>query len=204
MPNGPEGALLRVGPRTLAIINTYDQFLARQRFTGTHELAHYLLDRARFSHTIDATTSDLKDPVEQRANSFAIHFLLPAAAVREKFQAGTLDLSSHESLVSFSMEYGVSIQSLAWHLRNVLGVSESDRKRIASIESPFKIAVRMGLIDRVQQEFNAKGVTRWPRNYVRLALKGFESGKVSRPELARLLEDQQLTTELERLLTAAQ
>jgi len=98
----------------------------------------------------------------------------------------------------------VSIQSLAWHLRNVLGVSESDRKRIASIESPFKIAVRMGLIDRVQQEFNAKGVTRWPRNYVRLALKGFESGKVSRPELARLLEDQQLTTELERLLTAAQ
>jgi len=204
MPSGPEGALLRVGSRSLAVVNSHDQFLARQRFTAAHELAHYLFDSARFSHNIDATISERREPVEQRANSFAIHFLLPAAAARDRFQSGTLDLADDESLVSFAMEYGVSIQSLAWHLRNVLGVSEADRKRMASIESPFKVAVRLGLIDRVQQEFGAKGVTRWPRRYVRLALKGFESGRVSRPELASLLEDQRLTADLEALLNTTQ
>jgi len=194
MADGPEGALLRAGERWLIIVNSDDQTLVRQRYAAAHELAHYLFDRDPVHLDGDLFGGDA--PAETRANAFAVHLILPASVVRERIADGTFNPRKPEAVVTLAIEYGLSLQSLSWHLKNVLGLSDSERRRIADIPTPFRLASRLGLAEQVREERAARNRTSWPQQYLVLASRAFERGKLNEDELAQLLEDPELVSEI--------
>ena len=194
MTDGPEGALIRIGERSLIVVNTSDYHLVRQRFTAAHELGHLVFDSASDPIQCDESLSEVHTPVEMRANAFAVHLLLPAAVLRLRFLQPDFNLLKDENIVSLAMEYGISGQSLSWHMKNVLALSESQRQQIAGIHEPFKIAIRLGMTDRVRQEKEARGAVGWPRKYVSMAAKAYESGRLDKQSLSDILEDEKLVS----------
>ncbi len=79
LPDGLSGAFLYgKGPGALILVNESDHRV-RRLFSYAHEYAHALLDRAR--NATVSRRSDREDLMEVRANSFAAHFLMPAAGV---------------------------------------------------------------------------------------------------------------------------
>jgi Zn-dependent peptidase ImmA (M78 family) len=194
MPDGPEGALIRIGQRSLIVVNTSDCHLVRQRFTAAHELGHLVFDSASDPIQCDESLSEVNTPVEMRANAFAVHLLLPSAVLRLRFLQPDFNLLNDENIVSLAMEYGISGQSLSWHMKNVLSLTESQRQQIGSIHEPFKIAIRLGMTDRVRQEKEAMGAVGWPRKYVSMAAKAYESGRLDKASLGEILEDERLVS----------
>jgi Zn-dependent peptidase ImmA (M78 family) len=178
MRDGPDGALLRAGKRWLIVVNSHENFLARQRFTAAHELGHYLFDR----HS---------DPVH-----FAVHFILPARMIRERIREGAFNPRNPKEGVALAIEYGLSLQSLSWHLKNTVGISESERQRIADIKTPLQLARRLGLTEQARQERVARDRTSWPQQYLVLAAQAYEHGRLDEAELAEMLEDPELATEI--------
>lgn len=187
MADGPDGALVREGNRWLGVVNTYDRLLIRQRFTACHELAHFLFDRFGDPLLID---QDLwgPDPRETRANAFAVHLILPGEALLAKVRDPKFDLNDENDLVLLSMEYGLSLSSLSFHLMNICGISKAKREWISTIE-PFKVAGRNGLVDRVRQEIQAKDAIRMPRLLISNALRARELGLLTDAEVTEIIQD---------------
>jgi Zn-dependent peptidase ImmA (M78 family) len=184
--NGPVGALMSAASRWVVVVNTWDAYLMRQRFTLCHELGHHLTDgheRLVVEHSLFGS-----GVAETRANAFAVHFLLPVDVLKTRQADGSFDPGDEESLVLLSMEYGISIRSLAWHLKNA-GLASDARRRWMTTIKPFEVARRLGLQDRVKQEIEAKSATRWPRSYVSLATRAHDRGQISKDELTRMLGD---------------
>lgn len=202
MEAGPDGALLKANKRWIIVVNTWDQLLVRQRYTASHELGHYLFDREHSAIQIDRQILRGHSAVEVRANAFAVHFLLPATVLRTRFQSSEIKVDDPQSIVATAMEYGLSVQSLSWHMLNVLGISETDRQRIVDIRNPFRIAARMGLSYRVGQEMNAKNAKGWPRQYLALASRAFEANHIDEEEFASLIGDEELFKSLRDAITA--
>ncbi len=197
MAEGPDGALLRAGERWLIVVNSDDRLLVWQRFTAAHELAHYLFDRNSSTVHLDGDLFGGEAPAETRANAFALHLILPASVIRERIADGTFNSRKPEAVVTLAIEYGLSLQSLSWHLKNILGLSDSERRRIADIPTPLRLANRLGLTEQVRQERDARDRTSWPQQYLALASRAFERGKLNEAELAQLLdEDCKLVSEI--------
>lgn len=195
MPGGPVGAMLRDGERWVLVVNTHGQILARQRFTASHELAHYLFEGKTEVMHVDGPDAliDNRSPLETRANAFAVHLILPAEVLISRVDAG-LDLGDEEAVVALAMEYGISVKSLAWHLVNVCGIRNAPQ-RLARIK-PLRVASSMGLSDRVERERSAIGATRWPREYMAMADTAYHSGVLDVDELQHLLQDKQLVSQV--------
>jgi Zn-dependent peptidase ImmA (M78 family) len=196
MPDGPDGALLRAGNRWLIVVNSHTYFLARQRFTAAHELAHYLFDRNSDPVHLDDDLFGGDTPAETRANAFAVHLILPASVIRERIREGTFNPRKPEAVVALAIEYGLSLQSLSWHLKNTLGLSDAERQRIADIQTPLRLASRLGLAEQARQERVARNRKSWPQQYLALAAQAFEHGKLNETQLAELLEDPKLASEI--------
>ncbi len=196
MPDGPDGALLRAGKRWLIVVNSHENLLARQRFTAAHELAHYLFDRHSDPVHLDDDLFSGDNPAETRANAFAVHLILPARMIRERIREGTFNPLNPEEVVALAIEYGLSLQSLSWHLKNTVGISESERQRITDIKTPLRLASRLGLTEQARQERVARDRTSWPQQYLVLAAQAFEHGRLDEAQLAELLEDPELASEI--------
>jgi len=193
IPDGPVGALMSSGDRWVIVVNTWDAYLMRQRFTLCHELGHHFTDgqeRLLVEHSLFGS-----GVAETRSNAFAAHFLLPVEVLTTRNREGTFDPGDEESLVLLSMEYGISLQSLGWHLKNCRLASDARRRWMMTIK-PFEVARRLGLHDRVKQELDARGVTRWPRRYVALATRAHDRGQITSDELAGMLGDEDLMQSL--------
>jgi Zn-dependent peptidase ImmA (M78 family) len=196
MPDGPDGGLLRADDRWLIVVNSLDQTLARQRFTAAHELGHYLFDRHADPVHLDHSLFARPDPAETRANAFAVHLILPASVIQQRKGDAAFDPNDPSELVTLAMEFGLSLQSLSWHLKNVLGLSDAERRRIAAIPTPLRLASELGLANQVREELAAKGRFVWPQRYLALASRAFARGEVDQAELSRLLEDPDLAAEI--------
>lgn len=95
-----------------------------RRMTLAHELAHLLWDpEQRLQRLVVDNYSDLgrrpeddMDPVEMRANAFAVDFLAPHAAVRRIANAHKFAWSG---VVALSETYGISRTAAKFHMQNV-------------------------------------------------------------------------------------
>jgi hypothetical protein len=95
------------------------------------------------------------------------------------------------------MEYGLSTQSFTWHLKNVLDLSEAERRGIAQLlAEPFRLARRVGLAERVRQERRAENRPGWPRHYLALVWQAFDGGDLDKTKLHEFLEDPDLADEI--------
>jgi transcriptional regulator with XRE-family HTH domain len=102
-----------------------------RRMTLCHELGHFLFDPpARLNHlhvdSYDDISGASNDPVETRANAFAIAFLAPKEGVRAIIEGvdGTA-----EQLATLMTRYGIAATAARYHLANIhrlVGYGELD------------------------------------------------------------------------------
>lgn len=103
-----------------------------RRNTLAHELAHLLWDPSeRLNRLLVDEFEDLnsdpfsipkvgRDPVEIRANAFAVEFLAPQPAVRQLFNSASSD---EEGLRKVIVTYGISFTAARWQIANALEIS---------------------------------------------------------------------------------
>lgn len=97
--------------------------VAVRRMTMCHELAHLLwdpdekLDRLLVDdyESIEGRPS-VSDPVEMRANSFAVSFLAPRKGVEKIVESCT---STQSAIEIVSEKYGISISAARYHIKNI-------------------------------------------------------------------------------------
>lgn len=195
MPGGPEGVLVDVGARRLLAVNSADRGLGRQRFTAAHLLGHLLLDTDLSPLHLDHDLPGGASGAELRADTFAAHFLFPEPVLRERVAGGDLDLGKDGQVASLALEYGMCGRSLAWHLNQVLGLADGDRRRIAALDVAA-LAARMGIDAPVRQERAARNARGWPGCYLALALEAYDRGVWSREQLGEALGDEALIQEI--------
>ncbi len=92
------------------------------RFTLAHELAHHLLDDTREVIGEDHAAMFEDNVVEQRANAFAAHFLMPEPGIKAmlRFRQETPPVSA-ASVVALMIHFQVSLAALVYQL-NELGL----------------------------------------------------------------------------------
>ena len=93
-----------------------------RRITAAHELCHYLWDPALALDALKVDADDtvsfsnrLVDPVEQRANAFAVEFLAPQKGLK---RLAALAKDRNEALTEIACHYGISAQAASYHLQN--------------------------------------------------------------------------------------
>jgi Zn-dependent peptidase ImmA (M78 family) len=120
------GATVDFGTRRAVVINISgmnSQAMVR-RSTVAHELCHILFDPASKLDTLRVDEYDelnrradtLADPVEQRANAFAVQLLAPQEAVVERFKSRNEDL-----LTAVLDHFGLSFTAGRYQVWNGLG-----------------------------------------------------------------------------------
>lgn len=109
----------------------------------------------------------------------------------QRIASREFDPAADDDVVSIAMEYGLSVLSLGYHLKNNRLVTERRRQELQSL-SPIRAAVRLGYRDEAAEEMNARGVTRWPGRYVKLAYSAHERGHLSQADFDALLGEDQL------------
>lgn len=93
-----------------------------RRITAAHELCHYLWDPAIALDALkvdaDETVSfsnRVIEPVEQRANAFAVEFLAPQKGLKRLAERAK---DRHEALTEIACHFGISAQAASYHLHN--------------------------------------------------------------------------------------
>src|SRR5262249_7312640 len=96
-----------------------------RRMTLAHELCHLLwdpdekLDRLKVDDYEDIDPAkDKIDPVEIRANSFAVDFLAPREAVRSIYSSLG---DAKKAIGEVVHKYGISVTAAKYHVRNATG-----------------------------------------------------------------------------------
>lgn len=103
---------------------------ARQRFTISHEIAHFLLHAKKGgkaelfidSHVRfrpDESVSASSDRKEVEANQLGAALLMPKSLVKEEIRSHDLDLDDEEAIRSLAKEFKVSEPTLAHRLVNL-------------------------------------------------------------------------------------
>jgi Zn-dependent peptidase ImmA (M78 family) len=195
MPGGPEGALIRHDRGWLIIINTYNNALVRQRFTAAHELGHLQFDADSDVVHVD-TELFAANLIEVRANAFAVHLLLPADVLRSKYADRSFNVANATHVVGLAMEYGLSLESLSWHLKNVCNISDQQRASIVKGIDAYHVAMQMGLADRVLKERHARGAYGWPQRYLSLVARALDRGVITEDEVRDYIEDDDIVAQI--------
>ncbi len=117
------GVTLETGSRRAIVINLSgdNRHVFVRRATIAHELGHLLYDPpGRLDHLrvdvysdLDTPSEQLRDPVEQRANAFAVEFLAPQLDALKLFRTGKED-----RLASVMDHFGVSFTAARYQIWN--------------------------------------------------------------------------------------
>jgi Zn-dependent peptidase ImmA (M78 family)/transcriptional regulator with XRE-family HTH domain len=108
------------------------------RFTLAHELAHHLLDDTREVIGEDHAAMFEDNVVEQRANAFAAHFLMPEPGIKAllRFRQETAPVSP-ASVIALMIHFQVSLAALVYQLNELglLGFEEGQTLRAHGVNN---------------------------------------------------------------------
>jgi Zn-dependent peptidase ImmA (M78 family)/transcriptional regulator with XRE-family HTH domain len=177
LPGGLDG--LAVARRPFGLIMVSSSIPAtRQRYTMAHELGHLMAGDGH--KIIDENVLDGKSPEEQRANSFAAAFLMPAGALRTAFEGQP---AVGEQLIADLLgRYRVSLDALAFRLNNVGLINATTREEVRRMSSA-RISLRQGRALDLQ----ARNGKRWPGLLLSRAVEAYATGRISIRPLASLV-----------------
>lgn len=124
--NGGDGLYRWNGETALVAANSSTASRLRQRFTVAHELGHHELHRPDDGGPLLIADKDIfgrRDPLEEEANSFAGHLLMPDPAIARtlvEWQVTTIDTTVVARLMQ---RYGLSYEAVCYRLRNTRRIS---------------------------------------------------------------------------------
>ena len=156
----------------------------RQRWSLTHEFAHFLTDRSRAEVTSLARYVRLPDH-ERFADSFARHFLMPSTGVTKYF----LDLKVTRpdgvvvsDLLQMARYYEVSVQALILRLEDLRLIRPGTWERLRF--QGFKVEEARRILDWAAQAPDAQLL---PTRYIYLASEAYERELITEGQLAHFL-----------------
>ncbi len=175
------------------IIVNEDEAPVRRRFSLAHEYCHALLDRDRGPH-ISRRQDDRR--VEQRANAFAIEFLLPPAGI-ERFLRHREDARPEIDIFDAALlahHFGVSYRATVYQLHNATGFVDADRRDqlIAGEQAARRLQKELwdGAIADAEPR---RPLSEW---LLDVALSAYEHGIISQGKLRELAAEAGLSEDL--------
>jgi Zn-dependent peptidase ImmA (M78 family)/transcriptional regulator with XRE-family HTH domain len=180
LPEGIDGLCIRAGDRTFAIARS-DALPGRQRFTLAHELGHHVSGDQDFVIEERERTLKSRSAREQRANAFAIHFLMPEQHVRDRWQKTDL----HRTAVDLMLEFGVSFRALVFHLHNLRLINSHQRDSLCN-QSAQALAFESGRSSDWKAFVERTPVRRVPTHLELRALSAYRQGRIGIGPLADL------------------
>jgi Zn-dependent peptidase ImmA (M78 family)/DNA-binding XRE family transcriptional regulator len=158
-----------------------NQPVERQRWSATHEYAHFLTDR--YKPEISVLRDQRRKPESERfADAFAVNFLMPAAGLTRRFTAMRRARSSPitpADLLALSHRYGVSAKAMTLRLEDLQLLPPSTWDRLEDMGfKPHRARKLVPLSPRADLA---------PTRYVLLAAQALAEAKLSESELARRL-----------------
>jgi hypothetical protein len=117
------GACVRLSAGLVGILLTTERDLHMQRFTGAHELGHFVLEHRRSLDDEDSVRlpghGEDRDPQEIEADAFAAEFLMPKWLCRDvgrRHGWRRSDLVSPSVVYQMSLRLAVSYAAMCWGL----------------------------------------------------------------------------------------
>lgn len=164
------------------VLINQDELASRRRFTASHEYCHFLVDRGVIEGEVCSHTRR-KEPFEQRANSFAASFLLPAAGIEQTLSDMGAERGriASDDLVHLAYRFGASYEAVSWRLVNLGWISSAQRQSYAEVAST-DLAKSLGYGDNVPGDTEPS-----PTRLQKVALDAWRSGHLDRDELAEEL-----------------
>jgi Zn-dependent peptidase ImmA (M78 family)/transcriptional regulator with XRE-family HTH domain len=158
------------------------------RFTLAHELAHHLLDDTREVIGEDHAAMFEDNVVEQRANAFAAHFLMPEPGIKAllRFRQETAPVSP-ASVIALMIHFQVSLAALVYQLNELglLGFEEGQTLRAHGVNNLVRTYAET---DAARGVLNSPERVRAPARLRRVALDAFIERRVGLAPIAGLLE----------------
>ncbi len=155
----------------------------RQRWTGCHELGHFLTERHRVEVTVDVSRPG-RNRSEQVVDAFARHFLMPTAGLVRRFESirrskpGPI---TPADVVVLSHVYGVSFQAITWRLEDLRLLKPGTWDQLQEVGFKPALAKKtLGLETGERQGF-------LPTRYTTLAVQAHDAGDLTEGQLAKRL-----------------
>jgi Zn-dependent peptidase ImmA (M78 family)/DNA-binding XRE family transcriptional regulator len=166
MPDNVSGICLFHSTIGAAVVVNQSHHRSRRRFSYAHEYAHVLADRKSRSASV-SSSSNSKELIERRANSFASEFLMPAKGVTELL--GRIDKGGPSRETMWFFDNSVEGESVVEPVekRNAPGSQDIAFHDVAFIADWFQVS------------------------YDAAAYRLSDLGKVNRDKLQSLLEKRQ-------------
>lgn len=109
------------------------------RFTLAHELCHLLFDRGEneplgwYTSFDDMELETTGDPREVRANAFAIHFLMPSAALTRTLQNPRTGDRPEQTIRELMEQFGLNFKAMRLQLKNFDWLESADYRELPRI-----------------------------------------------------------------------
>ena len=177
--DGVDGLCARTDDLVVILVDS-SAIYGRQRFTAAHELCHFLTGDGAPLH-VDETLFGQGDG-EMHANAFAAHFLMPQKGIERYLRGRHVD--GHVA-TELQYTFGVSLDALLWHLKNLALIDEATRQQLAGIGAK-SLAYRHGYAAEWQRIEGQRGVRRPPGRLLTRALDAYARGALGIEPVARL------------------
>ena len=181
LDGGLDGLCARTEERAVLLVDS-SPLLGRQRFTAAHELCHWLLGDGD-ALIVDERLFGQAAVTEMRANAFAAHFLMPEPGLRRYLRDRPVDGSVATEL---QYRFGVSLDSLLWHLLNLRVIDENTRASLAQVGAK-SLAYRHGYAAEWERFEGNRDTRRPPRALLARALEAYSQGWIGLEPVADLV-----------------
>lgn len=132
--DGGDGLYRWNGETALIVANSATSSRLRQRFTVAHELGHHELHRPDAGRPLVVADKNIfgrTEPIEQEANAFAGHLLIPDPGIVRSLREWQVADVTPEVVAQLMQRFGVSYDTAAYRLHNVGGIiNAGDRDRL--------------------------------------------------------------------------
>lgn len=182
-----DGSYLSLQRGGVALINgAVDS--GRRRFTIAHELGHHMLDD---EYSAEWVVPPGGSEAEKIINAFAVHFLLPRAGLRRRWEALLGAEAPRIAAVHLAIEYGVSWSALCAQLHRV-GCFTVQQHEELKVQKPTSLELaEYGL--QVRDDVSAPMV---PPSYAVAVTKALRKGKLGPDRALELLRGTVLEVDL--------
>jgi Zn-dependent peptidase ImmA (M78 family) len=140
---GGDGLYRWNGETALIAANSSTRSRLRQRFTVAHELGHHELHRQGQSSLLIADKDIFGrqgQPIEEEANAFASHLLMPDPAIARTLQEWQVTQITADIVARLMQQFGVSFEVSVFRLHNAGRINAGERDRL--FQAKRQVAVR--------------------------------------------------------------
>lgn len=173
-----DGAYVALSPGGVALVNAAHD-AGRRRFTLAHELGHHIIQD---EYATDLSLSSASSDIERLINSFAIHFLLPRAALTRDWARMQGGDEPRDAALRLAIDYRVSWSALAGQLRNCGLIDHPAMQRLQA--DPPRKSDYLALGRFPTEELVPPAIS---SGYIKAVLRGYQAERLSAAKAVSLL-----------------